>query len=86
MLKPKLDPSSDEFVLDQLSDCEQKLVGLVEELSSRELETIRKEMDDEEVCVSPTLPLSCRTNNRIKHLLPLLLSSATPWREEYPVM
>ena len=55
MLKPKLDPSSDEYVLDQLSDCEHKLVGLVEELSSRELETIHKEMEDEEVSTTTTI-------------------------------
>ena len=55
MLKPKLDPSSDEYVLDQLSDCEHKLVGLVEELSSRELETIHKEMEDEEVSTTITI-------------------------------
>lgn len=53
MLKSKLDPSSDEYVLDQLGDCEQKLVSLVEELSTRDLETIHKEMEDEEVKITP---------------------------------
>lgn len=51
MLKPKLDPKSEEYVLDQLGDCEQKLMGLVEELSSRDLDTVHKEMEDEEVRV-----------------------------------
>ena len=49
-LKPKMDVSSDEFILDKLSTCEQKLVMLVEELSSRDLETIQKEMEDHESC------------------------------------
>lgn len=43
-----MDASSDEFILDQLSTCEQKLVMLVEELSSRDLEIIQKEMEDHE--------------------------------------
>ena len=50
MLKPKVDPGSEEYVLEQLSLVEQKLVSLTEELSSRDLETIHKEMADEEVC------------------------------------
>lgn len=50
MLKPKVDPGSEEYVLEQLSLAEQKLVSLAEELSSRDLDTIHKEMADEEVC------------------------------------
>ena len=49
MLKPKLDPHSEEFVLEQLGTAEQKLASLAEELSSRDLETVHKEMEDEEV-------------------------------------
>ena len=49
MLKPKVEPDSDEFVLQQLALAEQRLVGLAEELTSRDLDTIRKEMEDEEV-------------------------------------
>ena len=49
MLKPKLSPDSEEYVIEQLSQVEQKLVNLAEELSSRDLETIHKEMEDEEV-------------------------------------
>ena len=52
MLKPKVDPGSEEYVLEQLSLSEQKLVSLAEELSSRDLETIHKEMADEEVCTN----------------------------------
>lgn len=48
MLKPKLDPTSEEYVLEQLSTAEQKLVNLAEELTSRDLDTIHKEMEDEE--------------------------------------
>ena len=32
-----------------LGECEVKLVSLVEELGSRDLDTIQKEMEDEEV-------------------------------------
>lgn len=49
LLKPKLSTGSEEYVLDQLSVAEQKLVGLAEELASRDQDTIRKEMEDEEV-------------------------------------
>lgn len=47
-LKPKLDPTSSEYVLDLLSTCEQKLVLLAEDLSSHDLETVQKEMEDDE--------------------------------------
>ena len=50
ILKPRLEPGSEEAVLELLSDCEQKLVSLVEELGSRDLDTIQREMEDEEVC------------------------------------
>ena len=49
VLKPKLSPGSEEYVLDQLSVAEQKLVGLAEELASRDQDTLHKEMEDEEV-------------------------------------
>ena len=51
LLRPKLSPGSEEYILEQLSVSEQKLVSLTEELASRDLETIHKEMEDEEVCV-----------------------------------
>ena len=47
VLKPQ-NVSSDEIVLEQLSTAEQKLVTLSEELASRDLDTIHKEMEDEE--------------------------------------
>ena len=39
-------------MLDLLSTCEQKLVLLIEELSSHDLETLQKEMEDDEVSVT----------------------------------
>ena len=54
VLKPKVDPGSEEYVLEQLSLVEQKLVSLAEELNSRDLETIHKEMADEEVYLHVT--------------------------------
>ena len=49
MLRPKLSPDSEEYILEQLSSVEQKLVSVTEELASRDLDTIHKEMEDEEV-------------------------------------
>lgn len=49
MLKPRLEAGSEEASIEQLGECEQKLVSLVEELGSRDLDTIQKEMEDEEV-------------------------------------
>lgn len=46
-----MDSESEEVIIEQLGDCEQKLVSLVEELGSRDLDTIQKEMEDEEVRV-----------------------------------
>ena len=48
-MKPRLEPGSEEAIIEQLGECEQKLVSLVEELGSRDLDTIQKEMEDEEV-------------------------------------
>lgn len=41
-------PSSDEYVLDQLSTCEEKLLKLLEELDGQDLNTVVKQMEDEE--------------------------------------
>ena len=40
---------SEEHVLQQLATSEQRLVCLTEELASRDLDTLRREMEDEEV-------------------------------------
>lgn len=42
-------PTSDEYVLDQLSTCEEKLLKLLEELDGKELQEIMKQMEEEEV-------------------------------------
>lgn len=55
MLKPKMELGSEEHILEQLSVTEQKLVNLAEELASRDMDTIQKEMEDKEVNV----PLPC---------------------------
>ena len=51
MGKSKIQPSSDEYVLDQLSISEEKLLKLLEELdqSGKDLKDIQKQMDEEEV-------------------------------------
>ena len=49
--KPKVAPSSDEYVLDQLTVCEEKLLRLLEELetSGNDVEQLTQQMDAEEV-------------------------------------
>ena len=74
-----MDVSSDEFILDQLSTCEQKLVMLVEELSSRDLETIQKEMEDHESCsaMADLVPA-----NNIRVTIPKTSSHSTMFGEQ----
>ena len=47
--KAKISPASDEYVLDQLSQCEEKLLKLLEELDGKELDEVAKQMEEEEV-------------------------------------
>ena len=49
--KPKVAPSSDEYVLDQLTICEEKLLRLLEELqtSGNDVEQLTQQMEAEEV-------------------------------------
>ena len=39
-------------MIQQLAESEQRLVSLAEELASRDLDTLRREMEDEEVSIS----------------------------------
>lgn len=79
VLRPRLEPSSEEFVLEQLGECEQKLVELVEELSSRDLDTILKEMEDQEVGTG-TIDLRFKSSLRT-----VPCSSVTPLKWASPV-
>jgi len=45
----KIPATSDEYVLDQLSTCEEKLLKLLEELDGKDLNEVFKQMEDEEV-------------------------------------
>lgn len=58
-------PTSDEYVLDQLSTCEEKLLKLLEELDGKELQEIMKQMEEEEfhASIEGKLP---QYNTRIK--------------------
>jgi len=51
--KTKVSPSSDEYVLDQLCICEEKLLKLMEELetSGKDVEQLTRQMEAEEVNV-----------------------------------
>lgn len=49
MQKAKISPSSDEYVLDQLSQCEEKLLKLLEELDGKDLDEMLTQMEEEEV-------------------------------------
>lgn len=64
--KAKVSPSSDEYVLDQLATCEEKLLKLLEELESsgKSVDEIIKQMEAEEFhhAVEPQLP---KNNMRI---------------------
>lgn len=51
VLRPKVAEGSEEHVLQQLADSEQRLVSLTEEMASRDLDSLRREMEDEEVGV-----------------------------------
>ena len=50
--KSKISPSSDEYVLDQLSVCEEKLLKVLEDLDAtgKDLGELNKQMEEEEVC------------------------------------
>lgn len=45
----QISPTSDEYVLDQLSTCEEKLLKLLEEMDGKDLSEVLKQMEDEEV-------------------------------------
>lgn len=49
MPQAQIAPSSDEYVLDQLSTCEEKLLKLLEELDGQDLNIVVKQMEEEEV-------------------------------------
>ena len=83
VLKPKLSPDSEEYVLEQLSVVEQKLVGVAEELASRDQDTIRKEMEDEEV--RREVARSLGTQVMLWYLLSSC-SSIALWREAWQAM
>ena len=80
MGKSKIQPSSDEYVLDQLSIAEEKLLKLLEELdqSGKDLKDIQRQMEEEEVCVHIVFILSqycdiTRNRWRMKYVLLLCL-------------
>jgi len=58
-------PSSDEYVLDQLSTCEEKLLKLLEELDGQDLNSIVKQMEEEEFHASQEGKLP-QYNTRVK--------------------
>lgn len=58
-------PSSDEYVLDQLSTCEEKLLKLLEELDGQDLNAVVKQMEEEEFHASVEAKLP-QYNTRVK--------------------
>ena len=52
VLKPRVTEGSEEEVLQQLALSEQRLVFLTEELASRDLDSLRRQMEDEDVSFS----------------------------------
>ena len=45
----QLSPSSDQYILDMLGTCEQKLLKLMEDLGGKDIQDVMKEMEDMEV-------------------------------------
>lgn len=45
----RISPMSNEYVLDQLALCEEKLLKLMDDFGDTDLEKIQKQMEDEEV-------------------------------------
>ena len=61
---------SEEEVLQQLALSEQRLVALTEELASRDLESLRREMEDEEVSFEAPLTvilISTKFRHTVEH-------------------
>ena len=78
-LLTQLSPSSDDYVLDLLGICEQKLIKLVDELTGKDIQDVIKEMEDAEYRASmeskvPTI------NTRIK--LPRLNEDMTAFEDD----
>lgn len=61
----QLSPTSDEYILDLLGVCEQKLLKLVEELEGKDIQDVIKEMEDSEFRVSMEQKLPAH-NTRVK--------------------
>lgn len=49
MPQAQLSPTSDEYILDLLGTCEQKLLKLMDELGGKDINDVMKEMEDAEV-------------------------------------
>ena len=53
----QLSPTSDEYILDLLGTCEQKLLKLMDDLGGKDINDVMKEMEDAEVLNAQTLGL-----------------------------
>lgn len=67
VLKPKIPAESDEFVLDQLSTCEEKLMKLIEDLDAmgKNVNEVSQMMDEEEFQTTAQIKLP-QYNTRVK--------------------
>jgi len=50
-----LSPTSDEYILDLLGTCEQKLLKLMDDLGGKDVSEVLKEMEDAEVKLADTV-------------------------------
>ena len=57
MPQAQLSPTSDEYILDLLGTCEQKLLKLMDDLGGKDINDVMKEMEDAEVLNAQTLGL-----------------------------
>ena len=74
MPQAQLSPTSDEYILDLLGTCEQKLLKLMDDLGGKDINDVMKEMEDAEVMLNSraerivdnsnvmrSTPMSCST-------------------------
>ena len=54
MPQAQLSPTSDEYILDLLGTCEQKLLKLMDDLGGKDINDVMKEMEDAEVMLKPS--------------------------------
>uniref|UniRef100_A0A0L8I7S3 Uncharacterized protein n=2 Tax=Octopus bimaculoides TaxID=37653 RepID=A0A0L8I7S3_OCTBM len=81
----KLSPSSNEYVLDQLALCEEKLLKLMDDFHDVDLEKVQKQMEDEEfhINIESRLP-AYNTRVKLSTQLENIYAESESSREDEP--